>query len=181
MNERFKKLKFTLALFFLPAMPLLEKIGIRYDAVRIGNDFYREDFYRTQARECAVILPHCLIHEECPATFSKEEGIVCIKCLRCGCGEIKALSEERGLQFFITPSVGFTKRLVERKKIKAALGATCRYEIERGVKTVRFTPRGVSFNRKRVIPQMVMTERYDCLDNDVNWELLKEIIMARKG
>jgi hypothetical protein len=180
MKNGFKKLKFTLALSLFPIKPLLEKIGIHYDLVKMGNDFYREDFYRAETRDCAVILPHCLIHEDCPATFSKVEGIICIECGLCRCGEIKALCEERGLRFFITPSVGFTKRLAERKRIKAALGATCDFEIERGLRTTRITLRGVHLNKNRVIPQAIMTSKYDCLDNDVDWDLLKEFILSRK-
>jgi hypothetical protein len=180
MKRGLKKIKFSLALFLYPVRPLLEKIGIRYDLVKIGNDFYREEFCRVPAPACAVILPHCLIHEECPAKFSKEEGVLCIKCRRCKCGEIKSFSEERGLQFFITPSVGFTKRLAERKKIRAAVGATCIYEIKRGLKRVKVKLNGVTYSRTRIIPQMVMTAKYDCTDNDVNWDLLKEIILSRK-
>jgi hypothetical protein len=181
MRQGLKKLKFTLALFFFPVKNLLEKIGISYDLVRIGNDYYRHDFSLAPVRECAVILPHCLIHKECPAIFSKEDGILCVKCLLCKCGEIKALSEDLGFQFYITPSVGFTKRLADRKKLKAAVGATCSFEIERGLRAEKITLNGVRLNRTRVVPQLVTMAKYDCLDNDLDWECLRGIMLARKS
>ena len=58
----------------------LARLGIRYDISAIANAYYREEFDRVPAAEKAVILPHCLIGEECKARFSKEEGVLCIKC-----------------------------------------------------------------------------------------------------
>jgi hypothetical protein len=81
------------------------------------------------------------------------------------------------LQFYITPSAGFTKRLADRKGLKAALGATCSFEIGKGIKSTRLTLKGVDLRERRVIPQVVLTRTCDCLDNDVDWNLLRRIIL----
>jgi hypothetical protein len=177
MENRLKKIKFMLSLFLFPFRLPGGKQKIQQGFIRMANECYRENFNLTPVKDRAVLLPHCLIHQKCPAKFSKEEGILCIQCKLCKCGEIKALCEERGFQFYITPSSGFTKRLAERKKLKAAVGATCRYEIEKEIRSTRITLKGIDLKQSRVIPQVVMTSKYDCLDNDTDWELLKKIIL----
>ena len=166
-----------LSLFLFPLRFPGKKQGIYDDFIRIANASYRDDFNRVPVRDRAVLLPHCLIHQKCPAKFSKEEGILCIQCKLCKCGEIKALCEEKGCQFYITPSVGFTKRLADRKRLKAAVGVTCHYEIEKGIRSTRITLKGIDLQQRRVVPQVIMMSKYDCLDNDTDWDLLKKIIL----
>jgi len=172
------KYKFLTALLLFPVRSLLKKKEAPSDLVQTANTYYRTTFNHTPAKDKAVILPHCLISQKCPAKFSKEDGILCINCKLCKCGEIKALCEEQGFQFYITPSVGFTKRLTNRKQLRAALGTACSYEIERGIRSTRFSLKGINLRGRRVIPQVVLTTKYDCLDNDVDWELLRRIILS---
>ena len=168
-------------LFLLSHSLFLARLGIRYDISRIANAYYREDFDRIPAAEKAVVLPHCLIGEECKARFSKAEGVLCMKCKKCRCGEIRILCEENGWQFYISPSTNFTKRLVQRKKIRAAVGGACDFEIEKGIRSTPITLKGVRLKKKKVIPQVILTTRYDCLQNDIDWELLKRIILKGAG
>ena len=177
MTRHCSRLKFVSAVFFFPMRSFLWRIGIRWDISGISNAYYREEFDRIPAADRAVILPHCLIDDGCKARFSKDDGVLCTRCGQCNCGEIRLLCEERGWQFYITPSANFTKRLVQRKGIRAAVGAACDFEIERGIRSTRITLRGVRLKKKKVIPQVVPTARYDCMDNDIDWERLKLIIL----
>jgi hypothetical protein len=171
------KLKFLTAIFLFPLRSLFTENKAQSGLVKTANDYYRASFNRTPPQDKAVMLPHCLVSRKCQATFSKEDGILCVNCKRCKCGEIKILCEERGMQFYITPSVGFTKRLAARKQLRAALGATCAFEIERGLKSTRLTLKGIDLRERRVIPQVVLTARHDCLDNDIDWDLLRRMIL----
>jgi uncharacterized protein len=173
--------KIIFAVVFFPLRSFLARLGIRYDISLITNAYYREKFDRIPAAQKAVILPHCLIDDKCPARFSKEEGILCSKCQKCGCGEIRVLAEEQGWQFYITPSTGFTKRLVQRKTIRAAVGAACNFEIEKGIRSTPINTQGVQMKREKVIPQFILTMRYDCLSNDIDWEQLKRIIRGERA
>lgn len=177
MAGRFGKLKFLGALLFFPWRRGLQRFGITYDISRIANVYYQEAFDLVPAEQKAVILPHCLIDDDCRARFSKEDGILCTRCGRCRCGEINALCREQGWQFYISPSTGFTKRLVQRKGLRAAVGAACAFEIERGIRTTPVTLRGVKVRKRKVIPQVILTKRYDCLQNDIDWELIKGIVL----
>jgi hypothetical protein len=70
---------------------------------------------------------------------------------------------------------------VQRKGIRAALGAACDFEIEKGIRSTRITLQGVRLKRKKVIPQVLLTARYDCLQNDIDWDLLRKIILNGAG
>jgi len=177
MTRDCSRLKFISAFFFFPWRSFLGRLGIRYDISHIANAYYREEFDRIPASEKAVVLPHCLIGEECKARFSKEEGVLCLKCKDCRCGEIRTLCEEQGWQFYISPSTNFTKRLIQRKKIRAAVGGACDFEIEKGIRSTPITLKGVRLKKRKVIPQVIVTSRYDCLHNDIDWELLRRIIL----
>lgn len=172
------RLKFVSAFLFYPLRALLGRLGIRYDIAAIANAYYREAFAAVAPADKAVILPHCLISEQCPARFSKDNGILCVGCKRCGCGEIHHLCRERGWQFYITPSANFTKRLVQRKGLRAAVGAVCDLEVDKGIRSTRITLRGVHLQQRKVIPQLLLLDRYDCLNNAVDWEQLRRIIGA---
>jgi hypothetical protein len=177
MVNSLKKIRFMMTLFLLPLRLPGGRQGLYDDFIRRANESFRDDFNRVPVKDRAILLPHCLIHQKCPAKFSKADGILCVQCKLCRCGEIMALCDERGLRFYITPSAGFTKRLVERKKLKAAAGATCSYEIEKEIRSTRITMKGVDLKRGKVVPQVVLTSRYDCLDNDMDWEAMKKIIL----
>ncbi len=181
MSQDCSRLKFVTAFFFYPLRSLLARVGIRYDISRVANAYYREEFDGLPAAEKAVILPHCLIDVECKARFSKEDGVICMKCGKCRCGDIRSLCEAQGWQFYITPSANFTKRLVQRKKIRAALGGACDYEIDRGIRSTPITLKGVRLKKRKVIPQVILTARYDCLRNDIDWELLERIVRDGAG
>jgi hypothetical protein len=181
MSRDCSRFKFISAFFFYPMRTLLGRFGLKYDISAIANAYYQDAFDRIPATEKAVILPHCLIGEKCQARFSKREGVLCVKCKNCRCGEIRLLCEEKGWQFFISPSMGFTKRLVQRGEIRAAVGAACDFEIEKGIRETPITLKGVHLKRRKVIPQVILTTRYDCLQNDIDWALLKRIITNGAG
>jgi hypothetical protein len=179
MRKSLKKTRFAACMILHPWEHLMRRAGFDYDIVKLINDYYRDDFDKAPLKDTAVFLPHCLVDDKCPAKFSKEDGLICSKCMKCNCGEIKKLCEERGIQFYISPSSGFSQRLAQRKKLQAAIGAICLYDLEKSLRNVRLTGRGVSLKSRKVIPQIVLAAHYDCLNNDIDWEYLKEIIARR--
>jgi hypothetical protein len=181
MTQDCSRLKFVSAFFFFPMRSLLGRVGLRYDISAIANAYYRKAFDRVPVAEKAAILPHCLIGEKCKAHFSKEDGILCVKCKQCRCGEIHLLCEEKGWQFYVSPSTNFTKRLIQRKGIRAAIGAACDFEIEKGIRSTPITLRGVRLKERKVIPQVIRMARYNCLNNDIDWELLRRMIRDGTG
>ncbi len=169
-----RKIKFLMSLYIYKLQGFF---GLkRSDIISVINDYYRVDFQKLKKKDVAVILPHCLISEKCPARFSKSDGIICNKCNLCECGDIYAFAEQKGYQFYITPSVGFTKRLIQRKNLEGIIGVACDYEIERGIASENITDNGVKLDRARIITQGVRLQVYDCIHNNVDWETIKELM-----
>jgi hypothetical protein len=152
-------------------------LGIeRSDIMKVINEYYLPAFQKLAKKDVGVILPHCLIGDKCPAKFSKTDGIICRKCDLCGCAGIQESALSKGYQFYITPSVGFTKRLVQRKKLKGIIGVACDYEIEKGIQSEKIRGNGVRMNGMSVKTQGIRLHTYDCLHNDVDWEKIKELM-----
>lgn len=169
-----RKLRF---LWKLNTFKLQGILGLkRSDIMPVINDYYRADFQKLNKKDIAVILPHCLISNKCPARFSKSNGILCNKCDLCGCGRIYEYAQIRGYQFYISPSVGFTKRLIHRKKLKGIIGVACDYEIEKGIHSENINNIGVRLNGRRIKTQGLRLHVYDCINNGVDWEKIKELM-----
>jgi hypothetical protein len=169
-----RKLKFILKIYIYKLQGFL---GLeRSDIMPAINNYYRADFHSLNRKDVAVILPHCLIGDKCPAKFSKSDGILCRKCSLCGCSGIRESAEQKGYQFYISPSVGFTKRLIQRKNLKGILGVACDYEIEKGIHSEKITFDGVKIGRIRVKSQGVRLDMYDCIKNNVDWEMIKRLM-----
>jgi len=170
-----RKIRFLLNIYKYKFQVLL---GLeRSDIMSVINDYYRSTFRHIDKKDVAVILPHCLIDDNCPARFSKFDGVICKKCSLCKCGDIYASAEEKGLQFYISPSVGFTRRLVQRKGLRGIIGIACDYEIERGMHSEKITSMGVRVNGSSVKTQGVRLQVYNCTNNSVDWDSIESIIL----
>jgi hypothetical protein len=168
------KIQFLIKLYTYKAQGYL---GLkRSDIMSVINEYYRNDFLKLDKRDVAVILPHCLIHDKCPAKFSKFDGIICKKCDLCGCSRIRESAEQKGYQFYISPSVGFTKRLAKRKKLKGIIGVACDYEIEKGIHSERITNSGVKLDSARIKTRGLRLDVYDCIKNSVDWEEIERLM-----
>ncbi|MBC8414089.1 MAG: DUF116 domain-containing protein [Nitrospira sp.] len=169
-----KKLKFISHLYRYKLQGLLSLK--RSDIMSVINAYYREDFIKIAKNEVAVILPHCLINDKCPARFSKTDGILCNSCNLCGCGDIRETALSRNYQFYITPSVGFTKRLITRKNLRGVIGVACDYEIEKGIRAENISNNGLAVERRKIKTQGLRLNVYDCVNNTVEWNKIKELL-----
>ena len=173
-QDMLKKLKFLGNIY---AYKLQCMLGLKKsDIMSTINDYYSDAFRKLRKEDVAVILPHCLIDDKCPARFSKSDGVICSRCKLCGCGKIYDAAEQKGYQFYITTSVGFTKRLIQRKKLKGIIGIACDYEIEKGIHSEKITDRGISINGTRVKTQGLRLHEYDCIRNSVDWEKIEAMM-----
>ena len=150
----------------------------RSDIMKVINEYYRPAFLKLSKKDIGVLLPHCLIADKCPARFSKTDGVICKKCDLCGCARIQESALKKGYQFYITPSVGFTKRLVQRKGLKGIIGVACDYEIEKGMHSEKIRGDGVKMNGAGVKTQGIRLHRYDCLNNDVDWDKIEDLMQT---
>jgi hypothetical protein len=169
-----KKIKFIVNLYIYKLQGLL---GMkRADIMTSINAYYRDDFHQLDKKNVAVILPHCLIADKCPAKFSKSDGVLCKNCDLCGCSRINKSAKHKGYQFYISPSVGFTRRLVQRKHLKGIIGVACDYEIEKGIASENISNNGVKIDSRRIKTQGLRLDVYNCVENSVDWDRIEELM-----
>lgn len=171
-----KKIKFALALSFYPARKILRFFGIKYDALNIMNDYYRERFLKLPYETRAVFLPHCLRAQDCPAKISPEGNILCINCGKCNCGKIKGITEKKGYKFFLVKDLSTIKNTISKHKLQGILGVACEYDIEKALKEEKINKKGVQVNSLKIIPQGIKLPKHNCVKNTVDWELLEKMI-----
>lgn len=137
----------------------------------LRNSLYRKAYSKTPYETRAIFLPQCLRNPDCPAKLTGE-GITCIKCGRCGIGELKELSEGLGCLFFVVPGSSFVKRMIGKYKPKAVLGIGCVMEVKEG--TALVSSIGVPV-------QSVTLSRDGCIDTRIDVMKLIERIVLRDG
>lgn len=169
-----RKLLFLFHIYYYRIMGVM---GLKRNDIMVKiNEYYGDSFRKLDRKDVAVILPHCLISDRCPARFSKQDGILCSNCNLCGCGKIHQAAKNRGYGFYISASVGFTKRLIQRKRLKGIIGVACDYEIDKGIATERMSNNGIHIQGTRVKTQGVRLHGYDCIHNSVDWDKIEDLL-----
>lgn len=97
-------------------------------SVDIMNLVDRNDFSKTEYKERAVYLPHCLRDLDCPAKITYR-GLTCIKCGKCCIKEIKEEADKLGYSLSTAPGGRFVERHAKKNKPKAALCIACPIEL----------------------------------------------------
>ena len=85
-------------------------------------------------------------------------------------------SRAKGLSILHHTKCRLYKRLVQRKNLKGIIGVACDYEIEKGINSEKISGRGVKLNGSRVKTQGLRLHEYNCIDNNVDWEKIEELM-----
>lgn len=112
-------------------------IGIKnYDLmaffIRLHNSMSVNDFARTEVKDRAIFLPHCLRSSQCPAKLSTE-GLSCMHCGRCDLDHTVNELEAMGYKVFIVPGSTFVGRMVKKYLPHAIIGVGCIREVVDGL------------------------------------------------
>lgn len=175
MSHRKLKLVSTMSVFSL--WKLLRRFHMEFDIIERLNAHYREEFRKLPYSARAVVLPHCLRSDSCPARLSSREGVLCQQCGKCRCGEIKKIAEDLGYGFFIAPSFSFTKRIISGHGFRGVLGIGCDHEMDGVVKEELIDRYGIKIERANCIPQGIKLPARNCSGNTIDWDLLERAIL----
>lgn len=96
--------------------------------IDIMNLVDKNDFAKTNYKERAIYLPHCLRNLDCPAKITYH-GLSCIKCGKCCIKQIKEEADKLGYSLSIAPGGRFVERHAKKNKPKAALCVACPIEL----------------------------------------------------
>ncbi len=127
--------------------------------IRLHNAMNTKAFTAIPLEERAVFLPQCLRSSRCPAHLTPE-GLKCMKCGRCGIGELNRRLEETGYRVFIVPGSTFIKRMIKQYRPKGIIGVGCLMEVKEGLDMC---------DRLGITALGVVTLKDGCVETLVNW------------
>jgi uncharacterized protein len=168
-----KKVKLALSVFIFRYKFISRLLKIDPDIIKCVNEIFKDEFKKIPYPKRAIFLPHCLRARDCPAKLSSDDGILCISCGGCKCGEIKNLSEGMGYHFFIVPSAAFIKRIVLKYRFNGIYGVICDNDVKEIIREEKISSKGGKLNNMNIIPQGFKLKTSNCSKNTVDWENLK--------
>ena len=136
-------------------------------AIKVRDDINKEKFKQIPAEKTLIFLPHCLRHENCPATLQKE-GLKCSECGLCSIGVIKKKSEPLGYKLYIVPGSSFVKKIVMENKFQAVIGVACHEDLNQMMMLL-----------SDYCPQGVLLEKTGCFETKVNVKKVFEKIDSK--
>lgn len=134
----------------------------------IKNSAYERDFARIPYCDRIVFLPHCMKNiEGCKAKLT-EDGLRCLRCGKCGIGEIFELAEDLGYRgVYVAPGSSLVKKLILREKPRAVLGVACYLELAEAMEHISLLG---------TIPQGVPLVKDGCVNTMVDISRVKQVM-----
>ena len=117
-----------------------------------------------------IFLPHCLRSPDCRAK-NTDSGIVCEECGRCSICSFKKEAEKKGISVFIVPGASLVMKIIEKNKVRGVVGVACAPELEQA-----FKQWDILIRERKIIPVTVQLLRDGCVNTDVEWDRLYELI-----
>ena len=157
----------------------LEKLAIRMNIdekevmriyIEMKNKMHVEQFKNSSFSDRILLLPQCLRNKECPAKLT-EYGYICQECGKCRIPEIIRLAKSLGYKVFIVPGGSMVEKILRTFKPKAVLGVACEKELVLG---------SIACEKAGIPGQGICLLRDGCVETDVDWRKVKEMILLRR-
>jgi hypothetical protein len=139
---------------------------IQFAHIELRNSAYESDFRKVPYSERALFLPHCSRDiKVCKAVYD-EEGYHCKNCGACNIDEAVTMAKKIGYKkIFIVPGGSMVKKILEKNRIRAAIGVSCFHEAIMAFEAAKYAS---------IIPQAVLLLNDGCKDTKIDLHLLKE-------
>lgn len=170
--------------FYQPIRTLLSRMGkdkrlVNDIGIDVMNYLYKDAYARVPVDQRILVLPHCLRHPDCRARTDPVDGLLCLKCHKCGIGDITVLAERHGIRSYTTNGSSFVKRVIDRYNPGAVFGVACSRDLYEVMHYV---------NGKGIPMIGVKLLRDGCINTDVDWDAVRgglllgsDIIRDKRG
>ncbi|MFQ5329807.1 MAG: DUF116 domain-containing protein [Thermodesulfobacteriota bacterium] len=124
--------------FFLPLMIMvgglfrIPKIRIEQSFIEINNQLVRSMGKRLKAERLLILLPHCIQFENCKIKVTQNVQN-CVGCMKCEIGDLLALSEEFGIDLFVSTGGTIARKKVHEKRPHAIIAVACERDLTSGI------------------------------------------------
>lgn len=132
------KFRGILIKFFLPLMIMaggflrIPRIKIEQTFIEINNQLVKGMGKKIKPERILILMPHCIQHIDCKIKVTQNVRN-CAGCGRCEIGELVGLSEEFGIDLFISTGGTIARRKVYEKRPNAIVAAACERDLTSGI------------------------------------------------
>lgn len=168
------KFRGVLIKFFLPLMTMLggllkiPKIKIEQSFIEINNQLVMGMGKRFKPERILILMPHCIQYLDCKIKVTQNVKN-CAGCGRCEIGELVNLSDELGIDLFISTGGTIARRKVYEKRPDAIVAVACERDLTSGIQDAYPLPVLAVVNKR---PQGY------CVSTGVEMAAVREAIMG---
>lgn len=132
------KFRGILIKFFLPLMTMMSglfripKIKIEQSFIEINNQLVKGMGKKLKPERILILMPHCIQYADCKIKVTQNVKN-CVGCGRCEIGELVSLSEELGIDLFISTGGTIARRKVYEKRPNAIVAVACERDLTSGI------------------------------------------------
>jgi hypothetical protein len=124
--------------FFLPLMVMLggliriPKIRIEQSFIETNNQLVKSMAKRLRLERLLILLPHCIQFLDCKIKVTQNVKN-CIGCRKCEIAELIGLSDEFGIDLFVSTGGTIARRKVYEKRPDAIVAVACERDLTSGI------------------------------------------------
>ncbi|MFQ5585314.1 MAG: DUF116 domain-containing protein [Thermodesulfobacteriota bacterium] len=124
--------------FFLPLMIMvggimrIPKIRIEQSFIEINNQLVKSMRKKLKPERLLILLPHCIQFENCKIKVTQNVQN-CVGCMRCEIGDLLELSDEFGIDLFVSTGGTIARRKVYEKRPHAIIAVACERDLTSGI------------------------------------------------
>lgn len=133
-----KWLRWLLVKIYLPVMVMaggilkVPKIRIEQAFIEINNQMVRLMGRTFRTEKLLILMPHCIQFDECKIKVTRNVRN-CAGCGRCEIGELLSLSDEFGVNLFISTGGTVARRKVSEERPDAVIAVACERDLTSGL------------------------------------------------
>ena len=132
------KFRGILIKFFLPLMVMvggllrIPRIKIEQSFIEINNQLVRGMGKRFRPERILILMPHCIQYMDCKIKVTQNVKN-CVGCGKCEIRELVGLSEEFGIDLFVSTGGTIARRKVYDKRPDAIVAVACERDLTSGI------------------------------------------------
>lgn len=132
------KFRGVLIKFFLPLMIMassllrIPKIKIEQSFIEINNQLVKGMGKRFRPERILILMPHCIQYIDCKIKVTQNVRN-CVGCGKCEISELLGLSEQFGIDLFVSTGGTIARRKVYEKKPNAIIAVACERDLTSGI------------------------------------------------
>lgn len=172
-----KWLRWLLIRFYLPIMVMaggvlkIPKIKIEQAFIDINNQMVRLMGKKIRPERLLLLMPHCIQFDNCKIKVTRNVRN-CVGCGKCEIGDLVSITDEFGVNLFISTGGTVARRKVYEDKPDAVIAVACERDLTSGVQDAYPLPVYAIINKR---------PRGYCMETGVALEDVREAIISLAG